>query len=429
VLGNLAVRQIRTRASGCDPANLAACSAETARAGVLALPGGRWLLGPNYIALAVPFFFALIALELAVAARRGRRGIYRFADALADLGCGVAERVVLLFVEALLLLVYIRLYEHARLADLAPYPLAAWLVAIVGVDIGYYWWHRLSHRINFLWTAHVVHHQSEDYNLAVALRQGVLTPFTLLPFGLPLALVGVPPLVFAVASAVNLLYQFWIHTELIVRLGPLEHVLNTPSNHRVHHARNPGYIDRNYAGMFIVWDRLFGSYVPEREPAVFGITKPLRSFNALWAQVKPVTDLVALSGKAPTLREAVAVWLAPPERVFPWERRQRPDGGGGGGDDAAVPPPLKYDVVTPARVRLYVLVNFALAVAATFVMMLFGSDLSRPALALGAGLVLFTIFTTAGLTEGRRWARPLEAARVVAVVLAAAGYLGSRAFS
>jgi alkylglycerol monooxygenase len=354
-----------------------------------------------------------------VAARRGRRGIYRFADALSDLGCGVAERVVLLFVETLLLLVYIRLYENARLWDLAPHPVAAWLVAIVGVDLVYYWWHRISHRVNLMWTAHVVHHQSEDYNLAVALRQGALTPFSLTPFGWPLALVGVPPLVFAIATAVNLLYQFWIHTELIVRLGPLEHVLNTPSHHRVHHARNAGYIDRNYAGMFIVWDRLFGTYVPEREPPVYGITKPLRSFNAVWAQVKPVVDLVRLSRAAPTLRDALAVWLAPPERVFAWEGRQ--------GSAPAVS--TKYDVTTTARVRVYVLLNFALAVAGTFALMLWGSGLGGPVLAAGAVLVLLTLLTGAGLTEGRRWARPLEIARVTVVALALAGYVGARALS
>jgi alkylglycerol monooxygenase len=375
-------------------------------------------VGPNYIALAVPFFFLLIGVELAVAAGRGRRGIYRFADALSDLGCGVAERVVLLFVETLLLLVYIRLYENARLWDLGPHPVAAWLVAILGVDLAYYWWHRISHRVNAMWTAHVVHHQSEDYNLAVALRQGALTPFSLTPFGWPLALFGVPPLVFAIATAVNLLYQFWIHTELIVRLGPLEHVLNTPSHHRVHHARNPGYIDRNYAGMFIVWDRLFGTYVPEREPPVYGITRPLRSFNALWAQVKPVVDLVRLSRAAPTLRDAVAVWLAPPERVFAWERQ--------GHEPAAS---TKYDVTTTARVRAYVLLNFALAVAGTFALMLWGSGLGGPVLAGGAVLVLLTLFTAGGLTEGRRWARPLEIARVTVVVLALAGYLGARALS
>jgi alkylglycerol monooxygenase len=221
-------------------------------------------MGPNYIALAIPLFFLLIFAELALATRRGIRS-YRFADAIADLGCGVTQRVLLLFFEASLLLIYVVVYQRARLLDLGAHPLLALLVAFVGMDFIYYWWHRASHRMNLLWAAHVVHHQSEDFNLAVALRQGVLTPLTTVPFVLPLALIGIPPVSYVVAASLNTLYQFWIHTELVGRLGPLERLLNTPSHHRVHHGRNDRYLDRNYGGVFIVWDRLFGTYEPEGE--------------------------------------------------------------------------------------------------------------------------------------------------------------------
>src|SRR5204863_7622929 len=135
--------------------------------------------------------------------------------AVADLGCGVTQRIALLFFEGLLLAVYTCIYAHGRVVDLGRWPVAAWAVALLAVDFIYYWWHRASHRLNVLWAAHVVHHQSEDYNLAVALRQGVLTPVTSLPFALPLALLGIPPVMYLTASALNTLYQFWIHTELI----------------------------------------------------------------------------------------------------------------------------------------------------------------------------------------------------------------------
>src|SRR5215470_3790301 len=156
------------------------------------------------IALAVPFFFLLIGLELLVARARGRR-VYRFTDSFADLGCGVTQRVVLLLFEASLLAVYALLYEHGRLWTFAPGSPWPWILAIVGVDLGYYWWHRLSHEVNFLWAVHVVHHQSEDYNLAVALRQAVLSVWTIWPFHLPLALIGVPPLVFATVESFSTL--------------------------------------------------------------------------------------------------------------------------------------------------------------------------------------------------------------------------------
>jgi sterol desaturase/sphingolipid hydroxylase (fatty acid hydroxylase superfamily) len=135
--------------------------------------------------------------------------------------------------------------------------------------------------VNALWAAHVVHHQSEDYNLAVALRQNILTSFTSVPFFLPLALAGVSPIVFASMNALSLLYQFWIHTELVGRLGWCEEWLNTPSHHRVHHGINPRYLDKNYGAIFIVWDRLFGTFEPERAPVEYGLTKNIETFS-LW---------------------------------------------------------------------------------------------------------------------------------------------------
>jgi sterol desaturase/sphingolipid hydroxylase (fatty acid hydroxylase superfamily) len=356
-------------------------------------------MGPNYIALAIPLFFLLIFIELVVGVRRGVRA-YRFADAIADLGCGVTQRVALLFFEAALLVLYVLAHQHLRLIDLAPHPWLAFAAAFVGMDFIYYWWHRASHRMNLLWAAHVVHHQSEDFNLAVALRQGVLTPVTTLPFVLPLALIGIPPLIYVAAASLNTLYQFWIHTELIGRLGPLEWVLNTPSHHRVHHGRNPEYLDRNYAGVFIVWDRLFGTFEPERQRPAYGITRPLRSFNALWAQVQPLAELGQLSRAAPRWRDSLTVWLAPPERRFAWE-------------PAAAPAAGKYDVPLSAPVRRYVLVNFATTVVATFCLMMWGAYLPVPLRAICVGLVLLTVLTAGGLMEGRRWARPLEAARLL----------------
>jgi alkylglycerol monooxygenase len=369
-------------------------------------------MAPNYIALAVPFFFLLIGIELLVAHRR-RRKAYRLADALSDLGCGITQQTLAIFFNAFLLAVYVWLYNHVRVVDLGRHALGAWLVAFVGVDFIYYWWHRTSHRVNLLWAAHAVHHQSEDYNLAVALRQAVLTPFTSLPFALPLALLGIPPLIYVAAVAFSTLYQFWIHTELVGRLGPLEAFLNTPSHHRVHHARNPAYIDRNYAAVLIVWDRLFGTYAAEREPPIYGITRPLRSFNSLWAQLGPIWELSGWTRHAPSLRDRLRVWLAPPERTFAWA---------GATDKLALDAP-KFDVsLSPALCR-YVVINFALAVVGTFLLMLWGASLPATQLVGGAALVLLAMLSIGGLVEARRWARPLEVARLALTVVALVGLL------
>src|SRR5713226_4452878 len=266
----------------------------------------------NYIALAIPFFFLLMGVEL-WAARRRRARVYRFNDALVDLSCGMSQQVLLVFGVGVLGAGYLWLYQHRLWTLQGP---LAWLLAFFAVDLIYYWWHRLSHRVNFLWAVHVVHHQSEDYNLAVALRQAVLSVWTIWPFHLPLALVGVPPVVFATVESFSTLYQFWIHTELVGRLGWYERVFNTPSQHRVHHAVNPRYLDKNYAATLCIWDRLFGTFEEEKEQPVYGLVKPLASFDPLWAQVNQFFDLAKRSAQFKGV-DKLRVWLKGPAWGYP----------------------------------------------------------------------------------------------------------------
>ena len=368
------------------------------------------------IALAVPIFFLLIGLELLVARVRGRR-VYRFTDSFADLGCGVTQRVVLLLFEVALLAVYALLYEHGRVWTFAPDSPWPWVIAIVGVDLGYYWWHRLSHEVNVLWAVHVVHHQSEDYNLAVALRQAVLSPVTVMPFYLPLAVLGVPLLPFFIVNALSTLYQFWIHTELVDRMGVLERVINTPSLHRVHHGVNPEYLDKNYAATFICWDQLFGTLRREEAPVVYGVSHPLRSFDPVWAQVQPFWALWQAMRRAPSAREAVRFMLASPawhpDWLGPIDLRR-------GVDPEALP---KYDVQPGRGVIRYVFVQLALVIVAAFALLTWHQALSPAALVVAVTWVLLSLVAGAALLEGRRWAVGLEVARVgvlagaVAIVL------------
>ena len=366
----------------------------------------------NYIALAVPFFFLLIGIELLVARAR-RRSVYRLADAVGDLGCGIAQQVVLVFAGAGLLAAYAAVHDRFRLHAFSAASPVPWLLAFVGVDLVYYWWHRLSHEVNVLWAAHVVHHQSEDYNLAVALRQAVATSFTSLPFDLPLALLGIPPVVFATVSAFSTLYQFWIHTELLGKLGPLEAVLNTPSHHRVHHAVNPRYLDRNYGATLIVWDRLFGTFAEEREPPLYGTVKPLGSFNPLFAQVASWVELWRRSRSLPRRRDRLRLWVA------------RPDWPPGPEHPPVLAARPKYDRPLPAGTKAYVAAQLVPVVVATFLMMLLAKAADRTLLAAGAVYVLWTLVALGGILDGRRWARPLEAARVASVALVLVGWLGS----
>lgn len=271
------------------------------------------MTGAQIIVLATPVFLLLIAVELAVGMARGRN-TYRLNDALASIGLGVMSQVTGVFGKLLRVGVYTLAFEHVALFRLPVSEWWVWLFALVFYDLCYYALHRAGHRVAVLWAAHAIHHQSEDYNLSTALRQtssGFLLGWL---FYLPMAVLGVPPLVFGVVALVDLLYQYWVHTQLIGRLGWFDRWFCSPSNHRVHHAVNERYLDKNYGGILILWDRLFGSFAEEddAEPIVYGTRSPLRSFNPLWANLQVYADLARDSWHAQAWADKLRVWLKPP---------------------------------------------------------------------------------------------------------------------
>jgi alkylglycerol monooxygenase len=224
----------------------------------------------NPIILSIPIFFILIGMELIVDKVR-KKSNYRFNDAITNISCGIGEQVTGVFFKLFIVTIYEILFEHYKLFDI-PVNWTTGILLFIGVDFFYYWFHRYSHVINLFWGGHVVHHQSEEYNLSVALRQGWFQKFFSFIFYLPLAIIGFSPIQFLTVSSLVTLYQFWIHTKNINRMGVLEHVLNTPSHHRVHHGVNPKYIDKNHAGTFIIWDKMFGTFQEEEEEPIYGIT-------------------------------------------------------------------------------------------------------------------------------------------------------------
>lgn len=267
----------------------------------------------NPVALATPFFILLIIAEM-LYARFSGRGRFEPRDTAASLLMGFGN-VIIGAAFAFLFFGMARLLAPYRVADIG------WSWAAIGVcfvldDFLYYWWHRASHRVRWLWADHVNHHSSQHYNLSTALRQswgGPLTPGLL--FQAPLILMGFPAVMILFVHGLNLVYQFWIHTEAIGRFPRVvEAVMNTPSHHRVHHAVNPRYLDRNYAGVFIVWDRMFGTFVAERadDPPRYGIVHNIASFNVLKIASHEWVALGADLWRARTLRQAACYLLAPP---------------------------------------------------------------------------------------------------------------------
>jgi sterol desaturase/sphingolipid hydroxylase (fatty acid hydroxylase superfamily) len=244
---------------------------------------------------AVPAFIALMLLEATVGARLIRRNIHDdMRDTWASLGMGLGSVVINLLWKSVVFAYFSFLYSHTPLR--LGYEWWVWPAAMLADDFCYYWFHRMSHEVRFLWAAHVNHHSSRKYNLSTALRQPWTTPLTSFWFWTPMPLLGFDPAIILTVQAISLLYQFWIHTETIDRLGTLETVLNTPSHHRVHHAKNVRYLDRNHGGILIIWDRLFGTFAEEKEPPVYGLTKDIDTYNlveiafhewsALWKDVR-----------------------------------------------------------------------------------------------------------------------------------------------
>lgn len=232
---------------------------------------------PELILFAIPVFVGSILLELGWAKRRGAEW-YDARDTFADLSMGLGYLVISATARTVTFGLLYWVYQFG-IFDIPHAAIWAWIVLIIAEDFCYYWFHRAHHRVRFMWAAHVNHHSSQRFNLAVALRQSWTTPLTGFVFWWPLALIGFHPLMILSAQGINLLYQFFIHTQAVKRLGPLEWVLNTPSHHRVHHGANRQYLDRNYGGIFIVWDRLFGTFEPEREPVRYGLVNNIDTYN------------------------------------------------------------------------------------------------------------------------------------------------------
>lgn len=275
----------------------------------------------NLLIYSIPGFLALLALEICWTRKLQREGRalgrgYEKRDTLASLAMGIGNVVISAAVTNLsAIALWSWGYEH-RVASLGQ-PLAAWswVLLFFAEDLCYYWFHRSHHGVRLLWAAHVNHHTSQYFNLSTALRQPWFTPITGPVFWLPLSLLGFPPAMILTAQAISLIYQFWIHTEVVHELPrPIEWLFNTPSHHRVHHGKNERYLDRNHGGVLIVWDRLFGTFAPEEaaDPVRYGVTHDVATFNPLRIATHEFAAMARDVRKAPSRRAALGHVFAPP---------------------------------------------------------------------------------------------------------------------
>uniref|UniRef100_A0A7N6C1E1 Alkylglycerol monooxygenase n=1 Tax=Anabas testudineus TaxID=64144 RepID=A0A7N6C1E1_ANATE len=266
---------------------------------------------PQYVQQATPVFVGLMLLELLVGVLKTGASVITIGDGLTSLSAGMISRLPLLLMRGCELSAYMYVWNWYRLVELPWDSAWTWWFTLVGVDFGYYWVHRTAHEVSILWAAHQVHHSSEYYNLTTALRQSLTQQFTSWIFYLPLAL-AVPPPIFAVHLQLNLLYQFWIHTELIRDLGPLEWVFNTPKHHRVHHGRNLYCIDKNYGGILIIWDRLFGTFAQEGDKVIYGLVFPINTFEIVYVQLHYYLYLWRRSSTYQTISDKLSTFIKGP---------------------------------------------------------------------------------------------------------------------
>jgi alkylglycerol monooxygenase len=355
------------------------------------------------IVFAIPIFFATIGLEAWIAKRRGL-SLYDVADALTSISIGMLSLIASSFSKILTLGIYIIAFDYLSVFEWSLDSIPAWVLALLLYDFLYYWFHRCSHEIDLLWGAHVVHHSSEYLNFSTALRQSTTSSLFSWAFYLPMAIAGVPPTMFIIVAVINLLYQYVPHTQLIGKLGWVDKVFVTPSNHRVHHGVNDYCIDKNFGGMLVLWDRLFGTFAEERddEPIVYGASKPLASYNPLWAHLQLYADLWHQSKKTRDFSSKLKIWLArhvAPARTslrrFNAENHKR------------------YNPHTLRWLRWYNLANFAFLVFVTEYY-LANVDGFRLTESIGWSLfLLMSAMSMGAMLENKAWGRWLEQVRLI----------------
>ena len=263
------------------------------------------------ITFAIPVFFLLILIEYIYGKYVGKN-TYRLNDTFTSISIGMISRYPTMLNLGFQSAVFIYISSNLNLNMLSNLNPVTWILAFLMYDLSYYWMHRMHHEIKFLWATHSVHHHGEDFNLSTALRQTSTGWLWKWVFYLPMVLIGIPGEVFVTVAGINLVYQFWVHTKHIGHLGFLEKIFITPMNHGIHHAKNKEYIDANYVGVFIIWDRMFGTYtaeLPDVKP-VYGTVSALKSWNPIWAKFQVFSTMLNDSIKTKKWSDKVKVWFS-----------------------------------------------------------------------------------------------------------------------
>ncbi|MGC4035757.1 MAG: sterol desaturase family protein [Chitinophagaceae bacterium] len=274
----------------------------------------------NFIGFSIPFFIGLILLEFFISRKKGLE-YFNLHRSIANISIGIAERLTDVFIAGIFYFIYDRIQHKYGLFTIKPGVLL-WIVLFILTDFIWYWYHRKAHEINLFWAAHIVHHQSEDFNYTASTRITVFQAVIRTGFWSVLPFIGFPASMITSLLLVHGVYPFFIHTRVIGELGILEYIFVTPSHHRVHHGSNEKYLDKNYGDVLIIWDKIFGTFQKEEEEPTYGLTKPLNSYSFLWQHFHFPIELWLSVKKAKGFKNKIKVIFSPPSSIDPSLRKE-----------------------------------------------------------------------------------------------------------
>lgn len=358
----------------------------------------------NYLAFAIPAFFLFVFIEYKIAQHRKLKMVFKYESSVANFSVGIAERLLNLFIAASFYQVYYWIYNNYAVFDI-PNKWYVWLILLLATDLVWYWYHRLGHEINFLWAAHIVHHQSEEFNLTAAARITTIQAVFRNVFWCALPLVGFHPNMIITILLAHGAYSFFTHTQLIGKLGWLEHIFITPSLHGVHHASDEKYLDKNYGDVFVFWDKLFGTFQTEEEPPKYGLTHPIKNYSFLWQHFHYYLEIIEAYKRANGFK---AKWMT----VF----------GSPALMDQDIRPYLeekylqsKKESSSPIKFKAYLNIQLILVVGLLTFTTLFYKQISGLDSVAILIFILLTLINIGALLEQRKWIYYLECFRLILI--------------
>lgn len=354
------------------------------------------------LALIIPAFFTFVGLEYWIAKNKGKQKVFSYESSVTNISIGIAERLLNLFITGSFYSFYYYVYEHFALWSI-PNHWLTWVILLLATDLVWYWYHRFGHEINVFWGAHIVHHQSEEFNYTVSARITTLQAIVRNVFWCSLPLAGFHPSMVITILVVHGTYSFFTHTQVVGKLGWLEYVLVTPSHHRVHHASNEKYLNKNYGDIFIFWDKLFGTFQVEEQEPVYGLTHPLKSHSFLWQHFHYYAELWEACRRSGSLFKSFRIIFGRPEDVDQSLREEI---------ERKLLPGKVYRKAT-ARIRAYVNLQLVVSLIGVFLVTLTFKALSKTETALAVSLIILTLINCGALLEQQRWIYYLEITRTL----------------